>query len=159
LSESSLQAITEPENRMGLFASLMVMKAFYKRDYRSGVPSVFVADENVLPLHWGYVMKTPLRDIISSKALQLQEAGIWTRHFKNAMLEDFRSKPEEIGPQVLTLQHLSAGFVVIVTLLSLSVAVFAVEVSAKLWRKLLPWLGKAVFCCVVLKFTRINKLM
>jgi hypothetical protein len=137
----------------------MIMKAFQKLSLKSGVASNFVTDENIAPLYWGYVMKPHLKDIITLKTSQLHEAGIYTHKFNSLLLQDFEMKPEEIGPQVLKLRHLAAGFVVIVCLLAFSVAVFAVEVAPKLLRKLFSCLGKAIFCCVVVKFTRINKLM
>jgi hypothetical protein len=155
-----MESFTEPENRIGFIVTPTIMKAHLKLiNFRSGVTSLYVADENIAPLYWGYIMKTPLKEIITLKASQLHESGILSRIMNSAFMEDFESKPEEIGPQVLTLQHLEAGFVVIACLLASSVAVFAVEVAPKLWRKMLDWLEKAVFCCVVVKFIRMNKLM
>jgi hypothetical protein len=122
----------------------MMMKAFYKLSYRSGVSSSFDVDENIAPLHWGYVMKPHLSDIITLKTSQLHEAGIFARNWKSELLKDFETKPEEIGPQVLTLQHLAAGFVVIVCLLAFSVAIFAVEIAPKLSRNLFSWFGKGL---------------
>jgi hypothetical protein len=112
------------------------MKAYQKLYYRSGVSSIFAAEENVAPLYWGFVMNTPLKDIVSLKASQLHESGIISHMFKAAFMKDFESKPEAIGLQVLTLQHLEAGFVVIFCLLVLSIPVFAVEIAPKLWKKL-----------------------
>jgi hypothetical protein len=153
-------AITEPENRIVYVAPQMIMKMYFKYySFRSGVPSIYVADENVVPSYWGYTMEPHLKEIITLKASQLYESGISANNMKSRFLEDFRMKPEEIGPQVLTMQHLEAGFVVIACLLAFSVAVFALEVAPILWRKMLAWLEKAIFCCVVVKFTRINKLM
>jgi hypothetical protein len=131
------------------------MALHYKTKYKSGVPSVFIADENVAPTWFGFTMDPPLKEIISLKASHLQEAGIMQRAMKSEFMEDVEFKPEEIGPQVLTLQHLEAGFVVILFVLLLSIAVFAVELTPKLF----TWLQRAVFCCVVVKFTRMNKLM
>jgi hypothetical protein len=153
-----VDAFTEPENQIGLLGSEMIMKVYFKmKNFRSGVSSIYVADENVVPLYWGYIMNTPLKEIITSKASQLYEAGILTRILKSMFMEDFRVKPEEIGPQVLTMQHLEAGFVVIACLLAFSVAVFTVEVAPILWRKMLYWIERAIFCCVVVKFIRMNK--
>jgi hypothetical protein len=154
-----LQAFIEPENRVGLLATSLVMKIIHRKFLDSGASSVCVADEDVSAFWFGFVMKTHLKEIISLKASQLQEAGILTRELKFEFMEDNKSKPEKIGPQVLTLQNLSAGFVVISCLLALSVAVFAVEVAPKLLKNLRAWLEKAVFCYVVMKFTKLNKLI
>jgi hypothetical protein len=158
MSEAEEDSFVEPDNHLAHVLPLMYMKTSYQQ-YRSGVPSVFVADENVGPFWWGFIMKTPLKGIISLKASQLHESGILSHIMKAAFIEDFRMKPEAVGPQVLTMQHLAAGFVVFLCLLAFSVAVFAFELAPKLLKMLLTWLEKAVFCCVVVKFTRTNKLM
>jgi hypothetical protein len=137
----------------------MMMEAMQKMNLKYGVPSVFVADENVAPLWFGFIMQMYLKNIITLRASQLHESGILSHMLKARFMKDFEKKPKEIGPQVLTLRHLAAGFVVISCLLAVSVAVFAVEVAPKLWRKMLTWLGKAVFCCVIVKFKRMNKLI
>jgi hypothetical protein len=116
------------------------------------------ADENVAPAYWGYLIMQPhLKDVITLKAGQLQQAGILTRHLSK--FEGVDLKPEPIGPQVLTLKHLEAGFVVIFSLLASSVAVFAIEIAPKLARLFWAWLRKAIFFYVVDKFTKMNKLM
>jgi hypothetical protein len=150
------EAFLEPENRIGLLYVAMMKKYVHKKKYRSGVSSIFFADENVSPMYFGYYMQPHLNDIITLKAGQLQQSGILTR-----LLHTYEgnSKPEEIGPQVLTLRHLEASFVVIFCLLASSVAVFAVEIAPKLSKKLWTWLRKAVFFYVVVKFAKMNKLM
>jgi hypothetical protein len=134
----------------------MYRKFWAKFEYRSGISSIFFADENVAPKYWGYLMQPHLKDTIKLKARQLLQAGILTRHLREL---EGDLKPEEIGPQVLTLRHLGAGFVVIFCLLASSVAVFAVEIAPKLLKKYWAWFGKAVFFYVVVKFTKMNKLM
>jgi hypothetical protein len=153
-----VDALADPENRIALLTTNMLMKGLLRENYRYGVSSVFVSDENIATIRIGYVIKTPFKDIISLKLSQLQEAGIFLK-INSLYMQDFEMKPEAIGPQVLTIQHLGTGFVVIFSLLALSVAVFAVEIAPKLWKKLLSWLEKVVFCCVVVKFTGMNKMM
>jgi hypothetical protein len=148
----------DPENRYALLSTIMLMKILQRNELRYGLSSVFVSDENIATLRIGFVIKTPFKDIILLKLSQLQEAGIYLQ-MKSLFMQDFEMKPEAIGPQVLTIRHLETGFVVIFSLLALSIAVFAVEIASKLWKKLLTWLEKFVFCCVVVKFTRMNKMM
>jgi hypothetical protein len=137
----------------------MIFKSLYSETYRSGVASVFVADENVGPKYIGFIMSPPLNDIITLKASQLQEAGITQRFIKSKFLRGVEFKPEEIGPQVLTLQHLKTGFVMIFCLLASSVAVFAVEIAPKLARMFWAWLRIGIFFYVVLKVRKLNKLV
>jgi hypothetical protein len=136
----------------------VVKKFYHKIEYRSGVSSIFFADENVAPLYWGYYMQPHLNDIISSKAFQLHESGILT-HTLHSKLDGADWKLEQIGPQVLTLRHLGASFVVILCSLASSVAVFAIEVVPKLLKKLLTWIRNAVLFYVVYEFSKMNKLM
>jgi hypothetical protein len=158
-TDIDLEAFTEPENRLAIVASSKLMKMYHLNTYKTGMSSIVVSDEDVAPLTWGFSMNAPMKDIISLKASQLNEAGILSHDLNNLFFKYPHSKPEDIGPQVLTLKHLRAGFVVILCLLALSIAVFAVEIVPKLWRKLVAWLEKAIFCCIVLKFTIMNKLM
>jgi hypothetical protein len=147
----------EPENQIVFLTLDIVKKYVHKSVYRTGVSSILFADENVAPSYFGYLMKPYLNDIITLKASQLQEAGILTY-----LLREFESVdliPEPIGPQVLTLKHLEAGFVVIFSLLASSFAVFAIEIAPKLSRMFWAWLRKAIFSYVVVKFTKMNKLM
>jgi hypothetical protein len=140
---------------MALLYPSAMMAGRFKTIYRSGVSSIFTAQENVQTRMHGFIMDAHLKEIIALKASQLQEAGIMQLFVKSFLNTNVELKPEEIGPQVLTLRHLAAGFVVILFLLVLSIAVFVVELTPKL----LAWLEKAIFFCVVVKFTKINKLM
>jgi hypothetical protein len=147
--------VAEPENRLGIVSIPSMMKSFLKIHYRSGVPSVFESDEELSVSHFGFVMHVALKDVIKLKASQIHEAGILSHITRNTSLEDFKSKPKEIGPQVLTLQHLSAGFVVICVLLGFSVFVFIAEFIPKLLKKLSEMLS---VCYVVRVFVNRSKI-
>jgi hypothetical protein len=126
--------LVEPENRIAYIAPPTLLKDAYSRTYRRGLSSIFVADEDVSPAWHGFDMNIVLKDIISLKASQLVESGI----LPNVLSEIRRhklTKPEEIGPQVLTLRHLEAGFVVIFVLLGVSFVAFVVECAMKQVKK------------------------
>jgi hypothetical protein len=108
-----------------------------KLSYRSGFSSVFESEEEVFPSYVGFMMTNALKDVIHFRASQLHESGIIWHFIKQE--SDFKSKPEEIGPQVLKLEHLKAGFVIICGLLGASVFVFAIECLSKLLKKALLW--------------------
>jgi hypothetical protein len=145
---------TDPENRIALLLPSAVMAGQLKV-FRSGVSLIFIAHENIATRRHGFIMDAPLKEIISLKASQFQEAGIIQLFVKSALNTNVELKPEEIGPQVLTLRHLAAGFIVILFLLVLSIAVFAFEFATELFRLLstrmsrprsipsssLPWSG------------------
>jgi hypothetical protein len=150
--------LAEPENRFAFTTFPFVIKHAYKLNYRAGVSSIFEADEDLLVSHYGFVMHVALTDIIKLKASQFHEAGIFQYIANNiSFIDDFKSKLEKIGPQVLTLRHLSASFVVICVLLSFSVVVFLAEFIPKLVRKLLELLELLSLCYVVVIFVRLNK--
>jgi hypothetical protein len=148
--------MVEPENRVALVIQQNMMNVISKRNLRSGVVSVFEADEDTLPFYMGYKMHIALKDVMNLKMSQLHESGIPQQLLGLVAMESFRTKPEEIGPQVLSLAHLKAGFIVIFALLFLSVSVFLVECGPKLVKKLFYW---CLPCYIVVKFTRMNRVL
>jgi hypothetical protein len=122
--------------------------------------SVFEADEDTLPYFMGYKMHIALKDTFTPKISQLHESGIIRRELRGASIESFRMKPGKIGPQVLTLSHLRAGFIVISVLLGVSVLIFMVECGPMLAKKLFDWcLNYFLPCYIVVKFTRMNRML
>jgi hypothetical protein len=101
-------------------------------------------------------MHPSLRDILALKASQFQESGYYSYKIKQTFRESFLIKPEEIGPQVLTLNHLQAGFLLIFGLLALSFVAFLAECSTIVLKKLAELF---VVCFVVAKFVRMKKLL
>jgi hypothetical protein len=104
----------------------------------------------------GLRINMALRDIVSLKATQFTESGTFSNIFKNVYWDENMSKPEPIGPQVLTMRHLGPGFVIITVLLGFCVLAFVLECipseSKKLFRAFLS-------CYIVLKFTRMNRVL
>lgn len=144
---------------MALVTSPMFVGQAYKQTYYYGVSSVLETDENMSTFQFGYAVHVALKDIIGLRTSQLFESGIFTYNLKNLIhFEDFKSKPEAIGPQVLTIDHLGAGFVIILVCLGISSVVFAIECAPILFR-ILKKLTRMTFACyVVVKFIRMNKI-
>jgi hypothetical protein len=141
---------------MALVAPSMYVALAYKRTYYCGVSSILETDENMSSGQVGYVMHIALKDIVNLKTSQLFESGYFDRYTKTvSKLKDFKIKPQAIGPQVLTLDHLGAGFVVILVCLGLSIAAFTVECAPILYRRLF---GMSFACYAVVKFTRMNRM-
>jgi hypothetical protein len=100
------------------------------------VLSIFVADEDVSPAWYGFDMNIVLKDIIRLKASQLVESGILSKVLPEICNHELQlTKPGEIGPQVLTLRHLEAGFVVICVFLGVSLIAFVVECTMNKLKK------------------------
>jgi hypothetical protein len=150
--------LSDPENRVAFVFSQNLMKLICK--YRSGVMSVFEADEDTLPFYMGYKMHIALKDVITPKISQFIESGIIRHTLRGASLESFKTKPKKVGPQILTLAHLKAGFIVISVLLGVSVLIFMVECGPMLAKKLFEWcLSLFLPCYTVVKFTRMNRML
>jgi hypothetical protein len=148
--------LVEPENRLGFFSAPIFLKETYKKKLKAGASSIFEAEGEYSPTYLGLKSHIVLKDIISLKARQFTESGIFPNLFKNLFWDDNKSKPEPIGPQVLTLRHLGPGFVIITVLLGLCVLVFVVECTPRVSKKLFR---ACLACYIVVKFTRMNKML
>jgi hypothetical protein len=153
----SLNEVVEPENRHAFVTTPFIMNRVYRNSYKSGGWSIFVAKENVAPMYSGFVMHVALKDIITLKATQYHESGILSHALKkHYSLEGLNPEPEPIGAQILTLRHLSLGFIIICGLLMASIVVFMVECTPKVSRKVFELCLK---CYIVVKFVRMNKII
>jgi hypothetical protein len=151
--------LVEPENRLAFITIPSKYKMMIRDNYKKGMPSIFEADENLERVYSGFQSHYVMKDIIHLKGSQLVESGIVNRHLKHVIAEELFTKPQEIGPQVLTVQHLSVGFIIIFGLLVLSIVVFMLECAPKLLRKLKKQFEMCLMCYVVVKFTKINKML
>jgi hypothetical protein len=152
--------IVEPENRYAFTNMPLRFHSFHNSLFRSGTSSIFEADEDLSISYYGFVICLAIKDIIHSKASQLVESGIMQRHIQDTIVqEDKKPKPEAIGPQVLTVQHLSASFIIILGFLTLSFIVFLAECAPKLMKKLKKQFEMCLMCYVVVKFTMMNKML
>jgi hypothetical protein len=119
------------------------------------MPSIAAADEAISPVYWGFMTHLSLKNIVTLKASQLNEAGIVAHEWNKVFKEDIRMKPEKIGPQVLTLRHLEAGFILICSMLVISIIAFVVELSPKMLKGIL---GPCLACYGIVKYVMMRKL-
>jgi hypothetical protein len=151
--------VVEPENRLGFITSHLYFTYAHNRNYKNGVSSVFLANDGIAPVHIGFLINVAYKDIITLKASQFVESGIISYWMKKTIYGEPPTKRDEIGAQVLTLQHLSAGFVVIFALLALSIIAFAAECAPKLLRSMKKWIQRCVMSYVVKKFSGMNNML
>jgi hypothetical protein len=124
--------------------------------YRTGMPSLFESKvENIAPAYFGAMISLPLTDIMNIKISQFHEAGLFSLETIRNHTENLW-KHEEVGPQILTMQHLKAGFVVIFGLLIMSIAVFFAELATPLLHSIMKMF---IMGYSVVKFTMINKIL
>jgi hypothetical protein len=152
---SRFEPVAEPENRIAWIAMPSTLKRAYKR-YRTGTSSNYESEVgDIAPVHFGFLMNVALKDILILKISQFHEAGFFSVEKIRGYTERWL-KQEEIGPQVLTLEHLKAGFIVICGLLILSIAVFFAECAAPLLKNIMHMF---IMGYSVVKFTMMNKIL
>jgi hypothetical protein len=126
-SFKDINAFVEPENKIAFVTFSHHINLYEAFEYKFGVSSSFKADE-VVSLSYFYISAPiHLREILNLKASQLYESGIYKHAFNKQYKIRDPVKVFRIGPQVLTLKHLEAGFVVFCSFLSLSFIVFVIE--------------------------------
>jgi hypothetical protein len=143
----------EPENKLAVIDVPTIDDEIHKKLYRSGFSSIFIAKQDVSPVYFGYKSESSMRQIINLKASQLHESGISSYILKKSenFKKEFKPKPSKVGPQVLTMQHLSAGFVVFWVCLGISAVVFSAEF---LWKKVKDVATFASVVSVVAEFVK-----
>jgi hypothetical protein len=125
------------------------------RNYHKGLSSFHETGESFKFTYSGIIADPLLRERTSLIASRLHESGIITQMYKKTYELDLpKQTPPEIGPQILTLDHLKAGFVICFVLLTISLVVFAAEFMPKLSRKLFHHLLPAY---IVVKFMNPQK--
>jgi hypothetical protein len=143
-------------NRIVAITAPAWFKQYMGMVFGSGTSSIIVAEPSIAPVYFGisteqHVMKPELH-LLASK---LRESGILAHLMKNYLFRDeMNEKPREIGPQVLTLGHLRAGFIICIVMWSLSALAFIFEYSVRIWKKLFTL---CVSSYVAVKFTKMNK--
>lgn len=107
-----------------------------KKDLRSGLPSLNTLEENLITVYEGCAFKrySPFYEEFNEKIGRMLASGLIDYWFSN-YVPGWREKNvgEEIGPQVLTMEHVETGFYVCMVPLVLAVIVFLIEI-------IYPWL-------------------
>lgn len=125
------EIVVEPANRATLIGVPKILSLIENRIYRSGQSSLVVLNEKLRTLYIGHVFKhfSPFYEIFDEVVGFLSASGLIDR-WLNDELNPRRKKRiyEDIGPQVLTMEHLSIGFTICMIMLVFSAVVFILEV-------------------------------
>lgn len=127
--DDCLEIIMEPEVKGTMVVPRQVL-AMINNQYRSGFSSLEMLEETVATTPAGLMFRvfSPLVEIFNEKSHQLFAEGFITYWYDNMFNpKGFTRKPEHIGPQVLTMEHLRVGFLVCLCPLLLSLIAFFVE--------------------------------
>lgn len=99
--------------------------------YRDGFSSLILLDEVVytIPISVTFPYFSPIFEISNEKLHQLIASGL-TSYWYDKIInpKGLKIKPEDVGPQVLTMEHVTIGFIVCMWPLALSILVFIFEV-------------------------------
>lgn len=126
--ETAYGIVVEPENKAVSQTTDGFFKIFLNQKYRSGTSSLRALDEVLQLMTGGCGFKkfSPFFEVFNEKIGQLIAAGV-LKEFNERFLPSIKTKTDEIGPQVLTMEHLGLGFIACLIPLGLAIAVFCME--------------------------------
>ena len=126
--EEFFNVVSEPANRATILTFKYTIKFIEAEKFRSGSTSLVLLEENYKMLPSGIIFKTfsPYFEIYNEMLAWLESNGLM-EHWRRKFQFYSSSLPEDIGPQVLTMDHLRVGFLACLIPLFLSVIVFIGE--------------------------------
>lgn len=135
-----LNIVADSANKAISQAPQLAIDTFvYRQLYRSGVPSLFDLKEVAFSLDLNFLFKkfSPLLETFIDSIGQLISAGVTDYWFRALSYE--KDKIADIGPQVLTMEHLGLGFIACLIPLVLTTILFLMELVAhalsRKWKK------------------------
>lgn len=126
-----LDIVAEPANKAVTRGSVLLLYFINNKLYRIGVSSILLLKENIGTIYYGIIFKpfNPFFDMLNIKFSKLFEAGLIKHWFSvKHNPKGFDHKLDNIGPEILTMDHLEIGFIVWLIPLAISIVVFAFEV-------------------------------
>lgn len=126
--------VVEPEAKTTVIGSVKILWIINNIRLRTGQSSILLLKETFRNLFIGLTFKdfSPFYEMLDVKIGEMNAAGLiglwWTREFQN---NDRKRTVEDIGPQVLTMDHLEIGFMICLVPLTFSVIAFFAELLIK----------------------------
>lgn len=130
VSDGSLELAVEPENRAVVLSEATDLNSIHKR-YRSGLTSLKVLEQPFRSSFCGILFKkySPFHKVVNEQILRMFETGIVQYNKRRSeKSNDFKNVDEEIGPQVLTMDHLGIGFIFCFIPLGVGVVLLVAEI-------------------------------
>lgn len=126
-----MDILAEPSNKATTVFSQTVMSINSNQLYRSGIPSVAMMEKTLVTMLHGYLFPyfSPILEQFNEIVHLLLSNGLiyyWDDIVVNP--KGLKMKQEEIGPQVLTMDHLTVGFLACLCPVIFSILVFIGEV-------------------------------
>lgn len=125
--------IAEPANVGATLAAPYSLSKISNK-YRSGVSSIALLEDFLftIPVAVAFPYFSPLVETFNEKMHQLLAGGFIAQWYTDIMNpKGLTIKPDEIGPQVLTMDHVTIGFLFCLCPLMLGFVAFICEVAIK----------------------------
>ena len=123
--------MAEPSNRAAMLLKRDILRQIVEEKYRSGRTSLTPLDDNFMMIYFGILFRatSPFLEIFNEILGRMESSG-----FIIHSDESYSSrKIKDIGPQVLTLDHLKVAFFICHVPLIVSAVAFFVELVASRW--------------------------
>lgn len=144
-----MDVIAEPANKFAVLQYSTVLSEIHN-EQRSGVSSIKILGEKVdtFFLTFKFIAFNPFVDYINQIMDELAAGGFlsyWRKLEMNP--KGFKTKIDDIGPQVLTMEHLEIGFVICLYLYAICEIIFVFEIVFN--RENVSKISKLLICKVV----------
>lgn len=137
---AALHEATEPSNKV--IAIIRLQNAVEQLTYRSGESSLHKLPEvqHSWYLSLMFLKFNPFLEEFNSKIGRMVNTGClyFDKYGFNPNKTLIRQAAEDIGPQVLTMDHLGVAFIAFSIPLTMSITVFLVEISIRAYRTMIP---------------------
>lgn len=123
--------VTEPQNQGTIALTEEYMSFVHNRLYRSGFSSIYLLDQNLKTTFEGFNFHpfSPYFETFNEKIHEMMSNGIaQTIVQRHVNPKGIRRIEELIGPQVLTMDHTTIGFLICLFPLTFAVVTFLVEI-------------------------------
>lgn len=130
-----LDIVGEQSNRAVTLTTAKIFLYIHNNVYRSGTSSITLLEDGQETKALGYAFKpySPFYETFNAKIGQLNSNGLSSQAEKIFLNPfGFTRREDEIGPQVLTLDHLGVAFLISLCPLLIATLVFLGEVSVPL---------------------------
>jgi hypothetical protein len=129
-----LNTVAEPSNKVAVFEYLSKFSTIHnnhQKYYRSGVSSIKILEEKVETYFEVFIFmpSNPFFDYFNQIIAELAAGGFlsyWRKLEINP--KGLKRKIDEIGPQVLTMEHLMVGFQICLVSFAICVIIFVFEI-------------------------------
>lgn len=125
-----LDITAEPANKFTFLGDDRFLTGIHDQIYRNGRSSLTIMEGYSKTLSNGLSLKwfSPFNEIINDIVVNLQSSGLVERDIQNFMNpKGIKRKIDDIGPEVLTFEHLEIGFIFCLFPLFLSLIAFIGE--------------------------------